>query len=60
MYQSTRGSDRPSPQPGDTPMTTTLHAADARSSSGASIHSRVGFVVAGYRPNAQSASTLAA
>ncbi|WP_267903059.1 hypothetical protein [Halobacterium bonnevillei] len=41
-------------------MTTTLHATDARSSSGASLLSRVGFVVAGYRPNAQSASILAA
>ncbi|MFB6269499.1 MAG: hypothetical protein ABEH83_06120 [Halobacterium sp.] len=41
-------------------MTTTLHATDAPGSSWGSIESRVGFTVAGYRPNAQSASTLAA
>ncbi|WP_269432465.1 MULTISPECIES: hypothetical protein [Halobacterium] len=40
-------------------MTTTLHAPDARPISGPSGFA-VGFVVAGYRPNAQSASTLAA
>jgi len=40
-------------------MTTELHAPAAPASSGASGIS-VGFVVAGYRPNAQSASTLAA
>ncbi|WP_336038245.1 hypothetical protein [Halobacterium yunchengense] len=40
-------------------MTTTLHATDISSPQGES-PSTVGFVVAGYRPNAQSASTLAA
>lgn len=48
------------PDPGDTPMTTTLHAPDVRSSSGPSATIRVGFEVAGYHTNAQSASTPAA
>lgn len=48
------------PEPGDTPMTTTLHTTDVHSSSGRSAIISEGFVVADYRPNAQSASTLAA
>ena len=40
-------------------MTTTLHATDARSISGASRRSG-GVKVSGYHPNAQSAFTLSA
>ncbi|WP_269782704.1 hypothetical protein [Halobacterium wangiae] len=41
-------------------MTITLHAGAAADISGCFERSLVGFVVAGYHPNAQSASTLAA
>ncbi|WP_279587145.1 hypothetical protein [Halobacterium sp. R2-5] len=41
-------------------MTAPLHAPDARSSSGPSAGALVGVAVSGYRPNAQSASALAA